>query len=148
MHAALDCAPLDSFHESGDLAALHPSQAEHERHCELAERRGRVDAEVDAAISPPASWISSTIFSASASRRGRTGRGERRPVPPVLPARMRARAFIEPGPLELAAGLVEVGVPLRDLDAPQLRPLLDLVPLDLRADEQLGFSPGDPTTLM
>lgn len=96
-----------------------------------------------AAISPPAAWISSTTRRASATPAREEAVQARDGDAASSTGADALEGLVEPRAPQLPTRLVEVFMPRGDLDAPQLRPLLDLRPLKLRADEAVALSASD-----
>jgi hypothetical protein len=127
----------------GDAPALHPAEGEQDGHAELTEGRGRVDAEVERGeLSPMLRDLRD-----EGQRVGDPGTGQAVDVGDRDPFRFAVadagHEGVQAGPRERAAGLVEVGVPFGDLDAPRRRPCGDTLPLIVRGDERLAGTPAD-----
>jgi hypothetical protein len=127
----------------GDAPALHPAEGEQHGHPELAEGRGRVDAEVERG------QLSPMLRDLRDERQGigDPGTGEAVDVGDGDPLRLAVadagHEGVQAGPRECAAGLVEVDVPFGDLDAPGRRPGGDTLPLVVGRDERFSRPPSD-----
>jgi hypothetical protein len=126
-----------------DAPALHPPEREQHGHAELAEGRGRVDAEIERG------QLSPMLGDLRDEGQGIGDPGTREAVdvgygdPLRLAVADTGHEGVKAGPRECAAGLVEVDVPLGDLDASGRRPGGDTLPLVVGRDERFSRSPSD-----